>query len=364
MKINYTTAKLFRTVLFAIIALFSTSTIFAQTAETTVFADDFGGDNLSGGAPTTTYTIFKTVGAGDDPADPNTTTTAGLLRIGNRKGTGFFGRNGVTGVLSTYIAPFTSKISEIVADSLVWTFNMRQNYNSTLSGFGDSQNGVAAILVADNANVSLANGYAILYGGDGVKRYRLVKFVNGLYSNDNITNLVIGQTSPTDGRDYMSFRVVYVPATNLWRFYDRFDGPNTGGAFANPAEGTMTLSGTTVNSDITNTLMTNFGFFQSYYGNIDKVMWVDNYTVKAYKTDVSTSIGTNVDQNFYKATIVDGGIKIDAKNAKATLYDSKGALIKSIRVTGSGNINVIKRGLFILKMQSENGETKTERLIL
>lgn len=364
MKTNYTTSKLFKIVLFAIFALFSTSTIFAQTVETTVFSDDFGGDNLSGGVPATTYTIFKTVGAGDDPTDPNTTTTPGLLRIGNRKGTGYFGRNGVTGILSTYAAPFTGKLSEIVADSLVWVFNMRQNYNSTLSGFGDSQNGVAAILVADNATVSLANGYAVLYGGDGVKRYRLVKFANGLYSNDGITNLVIGQTSPTDGREYMSFRVVYVPESNLWRFYDRFDGPNTGGAFANPAEGTLTLNGTTINSDFTNTSMTNFGFFQSYSGNIDKIMWADNYTVKTYKTEISTSVEAYKNNSFYKATIVDGGIKIEAENAKATLYDSKGQILKSFHVLNSAKVDINKQGLFILKMESENGRTYAEKLIL
>lgn len=361
MKTNYTTAKLFRTVLFAIIALFSTSTMFAQTVETTIFSDDFGGDNLSGGVPATTYSIVKYRITLDEPVDPNTTTTAGQLRIPNRKATGASGVNSVVGSLTSFLSPFTAKISEINSDSVVWTFNMRQNYNSSLSGFNDVQRGVATILVADNTNLSLANGYAVVNGGESpaVRRYRLVKFTDGLYSNDKIVGLINGQTL-VDNREYMSIKVVYMPATNTWKLYDRYDV----GTFTDPTIGTFTYAGSIVDASHTGKEMISFGFTNNYTGNVDIITWTDNYSVKTYKTEISTSVEAYKNNSFYKATIVDGAIKIEAENAKATLYDSKGQILKSFHVSNSAKVDINKQGLFILKMESENGDTYAEKLIL
>jgi len=361
MKTNYTTAKLFRAVLFAIFALFSTSTMFAQTVETTVFSDDFGGDNLSGGTPKTTYSIVKYRITGDEPADPNTTSTPGQLRIPNKKATGASGVNSVVGDLSVYLSPFATKLNEINSDSVVWTFNMRQNYNGGLSGFNEGQRGVATVLVADNTDLSIANGYAVVNGGESpvAKRYRLVKFTGGLYSNDKIVGLINGQNLG-DNREYMSIRVVYLPASNTWKLYDRYDV----GAFTDPSTGTFTYAGNIVDAAHTDKEMISFGFANNYTGNVDIITWTDNFTVKTYKTDLGTSVEAYKNKSFYKATIVDGGIKIEAEKAKATLYDSKGQILKSFHVLNSAKVDINKQGLFILKMESENGETYAEKLIL
>ncbi|MEA4937857.1 MAG: hypothetical protein VB102_14660 [Paludibacter sp.] len=340
------------------------------TVVTTVFVDDFEGDNMDGGIPATTYTITKDVGAGTEPVDPTTTTTIGQLRIPNKKGSGFYGRVYVAGDLSVYSAPFTSKISEINADSVVWTLNMRQNYNSTLSGFSNSQNGVATILVADNSNFSLANGYAIAYGGDATKRYRLVKFKSGIYSTDNITTLVNGQTSLWSGREYMSFRVVYVVSSNTWKYYERVDGsgetsdPAGAGAFADPNAGTYNFIGSVVDSEHTNITLSSFGFLHNYSGNIDKIMWLDNYTVKTYVLDLGTSLEINPAQKFYKSTIVENEISIEANGARAILYNSGGAIVKSVNINGINKIEVGDKGFYILKMESHQGVVQVEKIII
>lgn len=366
MKTNYLTfSNVLRVSILSISVLVASSVLVAQTVETTVFADDFNREVLSGGVPSTTYTILKQAGSGDDASDPTTTTTVNVIRIPNRKGSGYWGRNGVFGDLSVYKSPFTSKLSTTDVDSIVWTFNMRQNYNSTLSGFDDSQNGVGAILLSDAANYASGNGYAVIYGEAAVgKKYRLVKFTGGVDANSNLTTIALGDVSPTDGRDYMSFRVVYVKNTNNWTLYGRFDGPNTGGAFANPSQGTFDYKVSAVNSDLDNTEMINFGFFQNYSGNIDKIMWVDNYIVKTYVSDLGTGIKAQSKQKFYKLSIVDNEILIDTFDAKVNLYNLDGVIVNSTNINGIGKFKVSNNGFYILKIESNKGEVEVEKIII
>lgn len=366
MKTNYT-KKNYQTNLKALMAiafLFCTVFISAQTlVETTVFTDDFSGGNLVGGVPTTTYTVNKVTGVGDPAADPTTTTTVDVLRIPNRKGSGYWGRNGVFGNLSAYASPFTSKLSTTDVDSIVWTFNMRQNYNFTLSGFDDAQNAVGAVLLADAADYASGNGYAVVYGEAAVgKKYRLVKFSNGIDANAKLTTIALGDVSPTDGRDYMSFRIVYIKSTNTWKMNGRFDGPNTGGAFADPGQGTFNYAVSGVNNELVDTEMTSFGFFQNYSANIDKIMWVDNYTVKTYKMDTGTSLDSNLNGKLYSIGTMSGGIQINAESAKVTLYNTNGAIVSLVNISGQANIEVKNKGLYLLKLELPGGKSVVEKV--
>ena len=64
-----------------------------------------------------------------------------------------------------FLAPFNPVLESIDADSVVWSFNMRHNYNGRLSGIDDSSTrGVAVILAASSSDLSNADGYAVVNG--------------------------------------------------------------------------------------------------------------------------------------------------------------------------------------------------------
>ena len=112
---------------------------------TTVFSDDFLRTDVSyGGSPATNYTVTNT-GTG-----VMSLSTGRLTMTGPTEGTaGRAGRHFVSGNLSDYDEPFKTILKENKTDSLVWTFNMRTNYNNSLPGFNDSSRGFATILAAD-----------------------------------------------------------------------------------------------------------------------------------------------------------------------------------------------------------------------
>jgi hypothetical protein len=358
MKTNYTTSKLFRIVFSALIALFSTSAVFAQTVVTTVFSDNFERTDLTpGGSPEVTYTIAKTGTA--LPVIENN-----MIRLPNVSGE--TARTWIMANTSNYTSPFNDKLELINADSLIWTFNVRQNYNGRLTGIDDAASrGIAVVLVASSSDLSTANGYALVNGGDAPINYRLVKFSNGLTTAANITVLQHGQTL-TDNRVYMSIKLVFIPSSKTWKLYDRIDGPASGGSFADPTVETTpyTLAGAVVDATHTNASMNAFGFAHKYSGTTAFNFWADNYSAKTYKTDTSTGVDTNKYTKQYTATIVDGGIKIDTENAKATIFDSRGAIVNTQYITGSSILKINRSGLFILKMEYQNGEYHTEKLIL
>jgi len=358
-------------VLMSFVLLLSVSALVAQTTTITpVFVDDFERtDVTTGGVPEVAYTIFKDVGVGDEPADPSTTITEGQLRIPNRKGSGFYGRLGVVGDLSTLPEPFSSKLRETIADSITWAFNIRQNYNFTLSGFSDSKNGVAVILAADNSDFSVANGYALAYGGFGVKEYRLIKFSGGLYSDENITTLVDGQTSEWQGREYMSFRIVYNVDSETWAFYERVDGagelsaPEGSGSFNDPNVGEFSFNGEEIDSEFTNVDMVSFGFLHNYAGNNDKIMWVDNFSVVSYKTDIGTKIESSQGHNSLKVHSNTNGVYVETENAVVTLYNTLGAIVSSSHVAGSETLNITNHGLYLLKVEFPDGTIRIEKIL-
>ena len=191
---------------------------FANVA-TTVFLDDFNRESVG-------YTITQPEGAA-------VIIESGTLKlpspVNNTSGKIF-----VTGNLANYNLPFVDTLSHIDADSIVWMWNIRQNYatgSNYLGGFENNKRGLAIILAADDADLTNANGYAVVQGGNQKINYRLVRFSNGLVSNNNVTNIIEGPVL-TNPKYRMAVKVVYIPQSNTWRFYVS-EGNNS--AFVDPA---------------------------------------------------------------------------------------------------------------------------------
>ncbi|HQB27704.1 MAG TPA: T9SS type A sorting domain-containing protein [Paludibacter sp.] len=326
--------------------------------ETTVFSDNFNRVDISpGGSPEVTYTTTVTGTAVPIIQDGD------LLRLPNVSDEN--ARSQVMAGLADYNSPFNSKLNSIEADSLVWRFNIRQNYNGRLTGIDDaSSRGIGVVLVASSSDLSVANGYAIINGGASPIDYRLVKFSNGLTNGDNITILQHGQTL-TDNRVYMSVKLVYLPSSNTWKLYDRIDGPASGGSFSEPLTNTgYVLAGSVVDNTHTSSDMSCFGFTHKYSGKTTFNFWVDNFSVKTYETDMSVGISVNKNQSSVNWNYIHGGIQITAPAALLTLYDLTGSVVKSVQVKNQADIHIANPGIYVMKVQSPNGETSIEKILV
>lgn len=192
------------------------------------------------------------------------------------------GRLQVIGNTNVFQSPFRSPLNSIQADSLVWTWNMRQNYASSsqkLSGFAASKRGIAVVLLATEKDLTHASGYAVVQGGNSKLNYRLVRFTNGLIADNNLTDIIAGQEL-TNPKYYMALKVVYFPQTHLWRFY--LDEGNSS-AFAEPTEQTpYTYYGEAFDDTFTGEQMPYFGWFMNYAGKVAFNMWIDNFSFVSY----------------------------------------------------------------------------------
>lgn len=348
----------------------------AQTVITTVFADNFEVTDTRtelspGGVPETTYSITKDVLTGTSPADPYLST--GRLRIANRKDGS--GRLYVNGGLSDYANPFSPKLQETNADSLMWTFNIRNNSSTSYLGFDENQRALAVVLAATESDFNKASGYAMLYYGTNstdtendpiVRSWRIAKFTDGLYQNANIENIVERSTSMTTSTTgYYSIKIVYIPSTDTWKLYTRLDTSNSAGPFKDPITdpSVYTFVGQNIDATFTDTTMTHFGFFLNYVGTGDYIQFYDNFEVRSFKYDVRTSLNTPNHKKNYNATIYNNVLTVQAKESTAMLYDSKGILIKQVTVNGISEFNIPVKGLYILCVVTPEGVVSKEKLI-
>ena len=334
-----------------------------EVVKTTVFADNFNRASVSpGGAPEMTYSA-KYIGGGASPVAPNI--TSNVLRLPCTLST--IGTTMLTGELSKFKSPFAAKIKEMNADSVVWTVNAQQNATTQFTGFTSGLRGLAVILLADNEDLALANGYALVNGESPyVGRYRLVKFTGGLDNNTKVSLLINGQ-SLSENRSAMSFRIVYIPKTDIWKLYERIDGPASpgGGSFVDPEEGgSLTKAGETVDSEHTSKAMTNFGFLINYPSSgTSWMLFADNYAVNTYKT-YRTGVQKNLPDKFYSVIVQGQSVKVDAQSAKITLYDMKGAVLNSVMCNGTATLNINGKGIYILKLESGKDGIGVEKIII
>ena len=240
-------------------------------------------DNVAQGTPGILWNYAQNVINGDAPAVPNT--TSDYLQIAAKKATDYNGQNMVKAPLA-FNAPFNAKLSEIAADSVVWTFNMRYNYDycNGFDGSISAQRGIAAILAMDNEDFLAGNGYAIVDNQTGY--YKLARIDGGLSANANVVELAStpkltkNDGTGTSNKRYMTLRVTYIPSSDTWKMYYF---ANTENSFVAPDDvETWTLAGSVVDDTHTSKSMTHFGFLNKYYGNVDATLFVKNYKVMAY----------------------------------------------------------------------------------
>jgi hypothetical protein len=147
------------------------------------------------------------------------------------------------------------------------------------SGFDLNNYGSAFILGATSADMTTANGYAVVIGNSGSPDpVRLVHFVNGLDANANLTNIISGASPLNDAAaNYYSLRVTFAPSTGTWSLFGRNDGAT---AFADPLTGTLTAAGTpVVNTTYTSTSLPVFGMLWAYSTTAAQTANFDNITV-------------------------------------------------------------------------------------
>ena len=249
---------------------------------------------LSYGSPEVTWTNTKyNNGTASDCTDP---TIEGELNVPGLRAAESKGRNILTAPTTGFSAPWTSKLNESEADSLVWMFNMRYNYEWT-NGFDEGQRGIAAVLAMDGDDMMTANGYAIV--NNATYYYKLVRFDDGLSANDNVTELCsTAKITTMDGsafsnKRYMTFRIVYIPTTDTWKMY--YTTNTTSGSYLKPDDVTAwNLAGTIVDDTHTGKAMTHFGFMNNYLqgASFDATLSAKNLTIGAYYTSAPTGVET------------------------------------------------------------------------
>lgn len=350
MKTNYSFLNAFsKRIILVLVAVFS---LLVVSAQTTVFIDDFNRSDVSpGGVPQATYAISNT-GTGTN-AYIDASIQLRLTGATQAAPTGVPGQHFVVGNLSVFSSPFKPKLSENSSDSIVWTFNMRYNYNGNLSGFNSGNRGYAVILAADGSDLTTANGYAVVNGGESptVGRYRLVKFSGGLDDNANITTLVNGITL-SNVRVYMSLKVKYESSTNTWTFYNRSDGAT---AWSDPAVITnYTLCGTSVDATYTSTTMTNFGFTQCYPAStVSFVALFDNFKVVA-SPNTTTAIHNSNKKPNYSLNYILNGFSINASDAEVVVLDVAGKIVHKQQIIETSNIILPSKGVYMVQIKSQN----------
>ncbi len=208
-----------------------------------------------------------------------------------------------------------TKLNEMEADSLVWVFNVRQNFNQTMTGFDSNARGYAVMLIADGNDLTTANGYAVVLGGNSKAQCRLAKVTGGLLGNSHIEDVIAGQEIGTstgnDYRQWFTIRIVYVPATKTWKMQETSVPQQTGAAFIAPKDvETWTEDGSAEEDSFGATLLKYFGFYHNYNGSQTFNVFFDNFTLSSYKmVDVTPTAveNTQAEKHCYK-TIENGQV--------------------------------------------------------
>ena len=247
-----------------------------------VFVDDFdrGGTASppgTGGLPAMEWSVFSTL---DPPANVVTWSMTGtytgdrVLQIFNTNTTANTGSPGQT-YMSGPISSFESIFKPILKendDEITWTFNIRSN-RSALNSFnpGNANYAPAVVLVSSDPDFlsSNAKGYAVtMQRGSSASNngiYRLIRFNQGLASDDNITSIVESSAGQVAGSNYASVKVVYNPANDTWRLYVRDDGSGKLDPAVETDDTKYQKAGSeTVDGTFTNQLMSHCGFFYNH----------------------------------------------------------------------------------------------------
>ena len=263
---------------FSFTALITASSLHAQT---TVFSDNFNRAALTTGAPTT-YMIPVT--AGDGGAQIVSSSFLRLTNDSDHAVANASGRVMVSGLTSSYAAPYNTTLGLNTGQVVEWSANMKYSgpSNGTQPGaFGLGSYATAIVLASDRSDftASDAQGYAIALGSGGtIDPVRLIRFTNGLTGNLNITDIVTSNPSAlATVNNFASVRVRFDAITSQWSLFVRDDGAS---AWGDPTTVTTQIGTATVDTTLTNISLANFGFLWSYGGTpADQTTDFDNYRV-------------------------------------------------------------------------------------
>ena len=255
-------------ILLVLMSLLITARGWAQP--TTVFTDNFDRGAVvsplsNGGTPTMTWTTSSTITpAGTSTTNLNSGTNYNVL-LQNNVTTPVAGRTYITGPLSTYSTPFVSTLGSNPGP-ITWTFNMKTNRSTALSGFDAANYGSAVVLAATSSDFMTANGYAVvMVKGTTFNALKLVRFASGIAANANLSTIIGPSADLASNTRWASIKVTYTPSTNLWQLFVRDDGSTTDPT--DPTTGTLTQVGTNIsNTTYTSTVMTHCGFFYDHGG--------------------------------------------------------------------------------------------------
>lgn len=344
--------------------IFSMLSLSMAADDVVAFSDDFERASVSpGGTPSMAYTVTNTGDATGAVTEMNSENYSLKLTCGGTVTTA--GKVFVIGNFASFSESYKAKLGDNTVDSIVWAFNIRQNYQGNLSGFTASgTRDLGVVLCADGADITSANGYAII---NSSSKYTLVKFTGGLKESSNPTALVEGQSVSSNNRACMSIKVVYIPETDTWKLYDRIDGTSGIADLVDPATEPAgkeyVFAGSAVDDTYTSTIMTNFGFTSRYPTTSTSAfnIWIDNFkvTLAGYEDPGGgTGICNPADKPVFDIKEVQNGFILYAENAKVAVYDVAGRLIRQSFVAGFEEFSFENKGLYMVNIHSEGKEQK------
>lgn len=253
----------------------------------TVFYDDFSANTnvawtTSGVINSSAWTVVRSgddLGARRNSSPEQLEITNDASGINNAIGWAF----AYTGT-GSYAAPY-NQILNLNPGLVTWTFNMRQ-IRPDPAGFAIGSYGVAFVLGSSSTTMSTGggSGYAVVLGQSGsTDPVRLAKFTNGLQGT--LTNLITSNTTGlTDfGPEYLSVKVTYDPASNLWQLFLRNDGTS---AFTDPATGTLISQGTATDNSYTSISLPYSGGYWQGNTSANQTSFFDNVKVTSTQSSM------------------------------------------------------------------------------
>lgn len=302
-------------------------------AQTVVFEDDFSTNKSA------TYTTTGAIGtsawsvnrSGTDWGARRNTSPEQLELINDVSGTA--NANGwVYSYINTssFANPYSSTLNQN-SGLVTWTFNMRTN-RANLAGFASGSYGMAFVLASSSQNVfNTGTGYAVVVGQSSQPDpIRLAKFSGGL--STGLTNIIVANTTGlTDlALQYVSVKVTYDPATDLWGMSLRYDGSTE---FADPAGGTLMSQGTATDATYTGSSLNYAGAYWGGSTAANLTAFFDNFRV-------TVAGGATPSVAISSATASDANVNQGTQNLELQRFNldvsSANATLNALTVTTSG----------------------------
>ena len=237
--------------------------------QTTVFTDNFDRGAVvsplsNGGTPTMTYTTTSTASPAGSSATNLTSGTDYALSLAPNATTPAIGRTYDYGSLGSYSSPFTTTLNANPG-IITWTFNLRTNRSTALSGFDASQYVDAMVLVANSSDFlgATTKGYVVyMTKGTSTNKINLGSFTAGLSLTSGVSSFIGPSAEISGNTNFVSVKVTYNPTGNIWQLFVRDDASST--VPGDPTTVTTQVGSNTSNTTNTSVVMSHFGYFWNH----------------------------------------------------------------------------------------------------